>query len=229
LNRFIYIVILLYLPLAILKGQVTDKQQVIQVTGIISDEDSYPVPGVSVISFKLKRGSISENSGIYNLLSLPGDTIWLSALGYKSAWFRIPVILDSKQYTKDIILLNDTVAIKDVIILPWKTYEQFKREVLADRPVKPEVKNMYDNLASIQKAIINSSNYAVSPQAGFAMAMQQNANYIYSKGQSPVNNLLNPFAWSKFINGLHSGLLKNQKTTTSESTKTKKSKKKKKK
>jgi hypothetical protein len=229
LNRFFYIILLAFLPLVFSYGQVLDKQRVIQATGIISDEDNLPVPGVSVISFKLRRGTISESSGIYNVLSLPGDTIWLSALGYKSAWYKVPTDIESKQFTKDIILLNDTIAIKEVFILPWKNYEEFKRAVLAEKPLKPEIVNMYANLASIQKTILNSSNYAVSPEAGFRMSMQQNANALYSKGQSPVNNLLNPFAWAKLFSGLKNGLLKNQKTTTPATTKAKAKIKKKKK
>ena len=90
MNRFIYISLLSFLPLVIIEGQATDKQRVIQVTGIINDEDSVPVPGVSVISHMLRRGTISEYSGIYNVLSVPGDTIWYSALGYKSYLFIVP-------------------------------------------------------------------------------------------------------------------------------------------
>jgi hypothetical protein len=226
LNRYFLIVIVAFLPLYIVSGQVTEKQRVIQVTGIISDEESNPVPGVSIISQKLRRGSISELTGIFNILSLPGDTIWLTALGYKNGSIVIPSHYEEKQYTKDITLSNDTIAIKDVVILPWKNYEEFKREVLADRPVKQELLNMYENLASIQQAINSTASYRSSPEAGFRMAMQQNANALYSKGQSPYNNLLNPFAWAKFFSGLKNGLLKNQKSTAQPSTKAKVKKKK---
>jgi hypothetical protein len=226
LNRYLLIIIIVFLPLYLVTGQVSEKQRVIQVTGIISDEESNPVPGVSVISQKLRRGSISELSGIYNVLSLPGDTIWLSALGYKNGSIVIPIQYEGKQYTKDITLSNDTIAIKDVFILPWKNYEEFKREVLAERPVKQEILNMYENLASIQQSINSTASYRSSPEAGFRMAMQQNANALYSRGQSPYNNLLNPFAWAKFFSGLKNGLLKNQKSTAQPSTKAKVKKKK---
>jgi hypothetical protein len=221
LNRFFYIVILVILPLAITKGQVTDRERVIQVTGIITDEESNPVPGVSIISHKLRRGTISELSGIYNVISLPGDTIWLSALGYKNAIITIPPDPGTRQYTKDVVLLNDTIVIKDVFIMPWKNYEEFKREVLAEKPVKPEILNMYKNLESVQNSILNTSNYKVSPEAGYRMAMQQNANALYTKGQYPYNNLLNPFAWAKLFSGIKNGLLKNQKFNKPASTKAK--------
>jgi hypothetical protein len=221
LNRLFYLIILAFLPLLIINGQVADKGRIVQVTGIVSDEESNPVPGVSVISHKLKKGTISELSGIYNIISIPGDTIWISALGYKNNSFTVPQNIDSKQFTKDIKLLNDTIAIKDVVILPWKNYEEFKREVLADRIIKPEILNMYENLASIQQSIANTYNYSISPEAGYRMAMQQTANALYSRNQAPVNNLLNPFAWAKFFKDIKHGLFKNEKFTRTKSTKPK--------
>jgi hypothetical protein len=41
--------------------------------------------------------------------------------------------------------------------------------------------------------------------------MQQNFNAAATHGQYPINNLLNPFAWSKFFKGLKNGLLENKK------------------
>jgi hypothetical protein len=87
--------------------------------------------------------------------------------------------------------------------------------------VKPEILNMYQNLASIQRSLSNTPNYVVSPEAGFRMVMQQNANALYSRGQSPVNNLFNPFAWAKFISGIKNGLFKNQKFAKPVNTKAK--------
>jgi len=227
LNRLSLLIILSFLPLLIINGQVADKGRIVQVTGIVSDEESNPVPGVSIISNKLRKGTISELSGIYNIISIPGDTIRVSALGYKNTSFVIPQDIETRQLTKDVKLFNDTIAIKDVVILPWKNYEEFKRDVLADRVIKPEILNMYENLASIQQSIANTYNYTVSPEAGYRMAMQQTANALYSRNQSPVNNLLNPFAWAKFFNGIKHGLFKNEKFNKTKSTKTKVVKKKK--
>jgi hypothetical protein len=57
--------------------------------------------------------------------------------------------------------------------------------------------------------------------------MQQNFNVTATRNQYPVNNLLNPFAWAKFINGLKNGLFKNQQADKPVKVKTKKQKKKK--
>jgi hypothetical protein len=216
---------LLVLPFVKTYGQAAENEKLMQVTGIISDEENNPVPGVSIISHKLRRGTISELSGIYNIISIPGDTIGFNALGYKNAEIIIPSGLETRQLTKDVKLLNDTIVIKDVIIFPWRNYEEFKRAVLAEKNIKPEIINMYENLASIQNNILNTPNYSVTPEAGYRLAMQQNANALYSRGQSPVNNLFNPFAWAKFFNGIKHGLFKNQKFNQPAGTKVKKNKK----
>jgi hypothetical protein len=196
-------------------GQISDRSRYIQVSGFVFDADSNAVPNVNVISYKLRKGAISGPTGIYSVISSPGDTILFSAMGYKKIQLYIPLIVNERQFTKDIVLRNDTINITDVIILPWKNYEEFKREVLKDRPVKPEILNMYENLISIQTSILNSSNLKVSPDAGFRYAMEQNYYSLMTKNQFPVNNLLNPFAWAKFINSIKNGLFKNQKSQQS--------------
>jgi hypothetical protein len=136
-------------------------------------------------------------------------------LGYKKIQVYIPLVVNERQFTRDIILRNDTININDVVIFPWRNYEEFKREVLKDRPVKPEIINMYENLASVQTSILNASGLKVSSEAGFRYAMEQNYYSLMTKNQMPVNNLLNPFAWAKFISSIKNGLFKNQKSQQS--------------
>jgi len=226
LKRILYIIILL-LPFTIIKGQVNDNKKLIQVSGIITDETNNPVPHVNIFSHKLRRGTMSELTGIYSIISLPEDTIFLSALGYKRMTFSVPNKIEGRQFNKDIQLQTDTIEIEGVVILPWKTYEEFIRDVIAHQPeMKPEIKNMYDNLALIHNTIANNQNYRIGPEAGYRYAMQQNANAMMTRNQYPVNNLLNPFAWAKFFNGVKHGLLKNKKNTDAATRKTKISKKK---
>lgn len=213
LKKTIFTIILFVIPLFAGMAQVTDKHSLIQVNGIITDDENNPVPRASIISRKIRRGTISEQTGIYSLISLPGDTVWVSALGYKRFIFKVPESLEGRLYKKDLSLVSDTISIEGVSIFPWKTYGEFKRDVLANQPViTPQIRNMYNNLASIKTTLENTPSYGVTPEAGFRMAMQQQGNYNYTRGQSPYNNLLNPFKWAKFFSGVKNGLLKNEKS-----------------
>jgi hypothetical protein len=190
-------------------GQTTEKY--VQVSGIITDEYYRPVPGVAVVSKKLKRGTISERTGIYSITSTPGDTIFFRALGFKRYHTIIPESFEARHCEVDIALDIDTIHIKEVNVMPWKNYSEFIKDVTKVRPVDPIIENMNDNIASIYVAIANQRNYQVSPEAGYRYAMEQNFGAMATRGQYPINNLLNPFAWSKFISGIKNGLFKSQK------------------
>ena len=211
LNRPLYTIILILLSFQVLRGQETEADRYIQVSGIISDEANRLVGGVAIISKKLKRGTVSENSGIYSITSMPGDTIFFRALGYKRYHTIVPVNYSGMYANVDIRLEFDTVRIEGVNILPWKTYSEFIRDVTRDKPVDPIIQNMNDNLASIYVALQNEIGLQVTPEAGYKYVMEQNFSALTTKNQYPVNNLLNPWAWSKFIRGVKNGLLKNQK------------------
>ena len=52
--------------------------------------------------------------------------------------------------------------------------------------------------------------FSSSPEAAYRNAMQSNINALMVKNQMPSNNLLNPFAWAKFVDGLKNGLFRNE-------------------
>jgi hypothetical protein len=213
LKKTLYTILLFLTPFIAGISQVVEKHSLIQVNGIITDDEKNPVPRVSIISRKLRRGTISEREGIYSLISLPGDTVYVSALGYKRITFTVPITIDGRLYKKDISLVSDTISIEGVSIFPWKSYGEFKKEFLANQQVmSPQIRNMYENLASIKTTLENAPSYGASPEAAYRMAMQQVGNANYTRGQTPANNLLNPFAWAKFFSGVKNGLLKNEKS-----------------
>lgn len=181
-------------------------------TGIILDESDKPVSNVGVISTRLRRGSLSDRAGLYSVISMPGDTLLYRAMGFKISIVTVPRSFEGRHLSIDVVLYGDTIKIDDVVILPWRSYEEFRREITEPRPVDPEISNMNENLASIYASIANSQGVTINPEAGFRYAMEQNFNALSTKNQYPVNNLLNPFAWAKFFNGLKSGLLRNQKS-----------------
>lgn len=186
-------------------------ERYVQVSGIITDMNQRPVQGASIISKRLHRGTVSESTGIYSITSTPGDTIFFRALGYKRYHTVIPNDYKERNATVDIMLEADTIEIEQITILPWKTYSEFLMDVTRERPVDPLIENMNDNIASIYVAIANESGVKITPEAGYKYVMEQNFNSMATRQQYPINNLLNPFAWSKFINSIRHGLLRNQK------------------
>lgn len=179
-------------------------------TGLITDEYNQALPGVGVVSMKLKRGTLSEKTGIYSITSTPGDTILFKALGFKKKFVIVPQFYDDRILNKDIVMSTDTIPIENVVVLPWKNYNEFIKAMTTPAPLSPEIENMNENLANIESAVSNITGITITPEAGYRYAMQQNFNNMATRNQSPANNLLNPFAWAKFISGVKNGLFKNQ-------------------
>jgi hypothetical protein len=205
---------------------VNGPERFVQVSGIITDETNNPVQGVGIISKKLRRGTLSERTGIYSITSTPGDTIFYRAMGFKRYHTIIPPDFEGRNCMVDIVLEADTILIETVTILPWRTYNEFIKEMTKERPADPIVENMNENLASIYVAVTNETGVRVSPEAGFRYAMEQNFTTMATRNQYPVNNLLNPFAWAKFFSEVKKGLLRNKTTTRPQPAKVIKKKKK---
>jgi hypothetical protein len=211
LNKLFYTLLLFILAISFNYGQTVENERYVQVSGIITDKSYNPVAGVAVVSKKLKKGSLSEPTGIYSITSTPGDTVFFRALGFKRYHTIIPITFTERHCEVDIALEADTIQIKEVSIMPWKNYSDFLKDITKARPVDPIIENMNDNIASIYVAIANQGEYNVTPEAGYRYLMEQNFNASATHGQYPINNLLNPFAWAKFISSLKNGLFKSQK------------------
>lgn len=209
MKRFLYSAVFLIIPLISVSGQNNGPEKFVQLSGIITDVKFNPVQGVAVISKKMYRASISESSGIYTITSTPGDTVFFRALGYKKYHTIIPSDYNEKHCLADIVLEIDTIEIEPVTILPWKNYSEFIKDITKEVPVDPIIENMNENMASIYVAINNQVGVRISPETGYRYAMEQNFSAMATRGQYPINNLLNPFAWAKFVTGVKNGLFKN--------------------
>jgi hypothetical protein len=209
LNRFYCIILILGLPIISIDCQVVEKEQFVQVDGLVLNKNGVPLPNVNIISFSMARGTTTERNGVYSIISTPGDTLLFSAIGYKKSLVRLPSQMGGTRFTNDVVLEEDTIRIDNVVILPWKTYDEFMKAVIAYDVTTVETKNMNINIALIRRSL-NNISITVSPEAGYRYAMRQNYAALQTKNAYPVNNLLNPFAWAKLIKGIKSGMFKSE-------------------
>ena len=206
-------------------GAQDGERKYIQIDGLTADENGFIVPDVSIYSKHLRRGAASDQRGIFSIISAAGDTVFFSAIGYKPTLLTIPLTATGDHYITDVIMVTDTIMIGEVLVLPWKTYSEFKRAVLENKPVDPLMENLAYNLAMVQQQIW--SDMKPTPGEAYRFTMQQMSDNLYTRGQMPANNLLNPFAWQKFVKGVREGMLKNEPSKVTKPKKVKSRKKKK--
>lgn len=192
-----------------LTGQVSTPTGYIQAGGFVYDETGKTIPNVNIWSVRLRTGTTSKNNGIYSITVAPGDTIHFTAIGFKKVISIVPPEITSSRYINDIYMEFDTIQLKDVTVLPWGTYNDFLR-AMVDAELQPpeEVENMNRNIDLIHRQILSGTT--VSPEAAYSSLTRQYADAAYTRNQMPQNNLFNPFAWSRLIDGIRNGLLRNE-------------------
>ena len=182
------------------------KDELVQFSGIVRDLQHRPLPHVNIIILSERRGTTSDNRGMFSFVVRPNDTILFSHMCHKGTIHVIPDSLAGQQYPADIFMVSDTFHLAEVRIYPWKTYQEFKEAFLAlDLPDDDE-QRAYHNIALIKTQIkMNRNGATASPTIAFRDVMRQEYNQLYTAGQSPYYTIFDPIRWAKFFESLKRG------------------------
>jgi len=185
-----------------------DDEKLIQLSGVVRNEYLQPLQFVHILIMNQHRGTISDTRGMFSFVVHPRDTIMFSAVGFKRTGLIIPDTLASFNYPVDVIMEGDTIEIREVIILPWKTYEEFKRAFISIELPDDDLKRAYRNLAMIKHQIHNP-NAAPDPDLNYQYHLREQYNELYTVGQTPYYSIFNPMRWAEFFKYLEEDKFKN--------------------
>jgi hypothetical protein len=102
------------------------------------------------------------------------------------------------------ILLTDTIMLREAVIYPWPTKEQFKEAFLSLRVPDDDLERAKHNLKQ-EKMVYIAQNMGMDGSMNFKNQMMNQQSRIYYAGQVPTGNWLNPLAWAKFIQAWQNG------------------------
>ncbi len=185
-----------------------DDEKLVQLSGVVRNEYLQPLQFVHILILNQHRGTISDTRGMFSFVVHPRDTIMFSAVGYKRTGLIIPDNLASFHYPVDVIMETDTIEIREVIILPWKTYEEFKRAFVSIELPDDDLQRAYRNLALIRSQIHNP-DAAPDPDLNYQYHLREQYNELYTVGQTPYYSIFNPMRWAEFFKYLEEGKFKN--------------------
>jgi hypothetical protein len=174
-------------------------EDLIQFSGVVITGDSLsPVPFTNVLIENTDKGTMTDYYGYFSFVAQKGDSILFSSIGYERRRFIIPDTLTTNRYSLIQILDKDTITLRETVIYPWPTREQFKQAFLEMEVPETDFDRAQRNLA---QADMIARMDAAMPSGGetFKYSMQQYQQQIYYAGQAPPINVLNPVAWSQFI------------------------------
>lgn len=193
-------------------GQTADtkskNRELIQFSGVVVSSDSLqPIPFASVFIQTIRRGTMTDYYGFFSFVAMKGDTINFQYIGYKPASYIIPDSLKEDRYSLIQVLKRDTILLKEALVYPWPSKEEFKRAFLDLKIPQDDYQRALRNLELAEvKAVQDQVPFDGS--MNYKLAMQQQQSRLYSSGQFPTNNLFNPLAWAAFIKAWQDGAFK---------------------
>lgn len=183
------------------------KDGLLQFSGIIVTGDSLkPVPYANILIKNTHRGTTSDFFGYFSFVAQRGDTILFSHIGFKRNRFIIPDSLSTNRYSLIQVLITDTVLLSETYIYPWPTKEQFKMAFMNLNIPDDDLERARKNL-QLMEMHERFKSMGMDGSQNFKNYMQEQTSRLYYAGQYPPTNLLNPIAWSKFIEAWKNGQL----------------------
>ena len=187
-----------------------DTSKILQLSGVVvSEHDLNPMPYITVYDRSIGRGVIADYYGYFSMVSFPGDTLYFSYYGYKTSSYIVPDTLEENRYSIIHMLQQDTINLPDVTVYPWPSREDFARFFVEMKPYDDAIRRAQRELSGESLAFVAAR---LDADASLASGLTTNQRYtkLYTNGQLPVNNLLNPYSWAKLIRDWKEGKLKRE-------------------
>lgn len=187
-----------------------DSTKFIQVSGVvISEIDMAPLSYTTVYDKTLKRGVIADYYGFFSLVTLPGDTLLFSGYSFITSTYIVPDTLKENRYSIIHMLQKDTINLPTVTVYPWPSREDFARAFVEMEPYDDAVRRAQRELSGESLAFV-AARLDNDASLAYGYASNQRYTKLYTNGQLPVNNLLNPYSWAKLIQDWKEGKLSRQ-------------------
>ena len=187
-----------------------DSLFLIQLSGVAVSEDSLEQLSYTTVYNKTqKRGVFADYYGFFATVTVPGDTLLFSAYGHVTSSFIVPDTLTEDRYSIIHLMRKDTLELPAVDVYPWPSREEFARYFVNMQPYD-------DALRRAQKQLSNESLAFAAARLGTDASLSygtwnnQMQTKIYTQGQLPANNLLNPYSWAKLVENWKAGKLKRE-------------------
>ena len=150
------------------------------------------------------KGTSSDDNGYFSFLAQKSDTIVFSAVGFKNGRFVVPDSLFKSHYSIVQIMSNDTVYLRETIIYPWKSYEEFGDELVTMQPPPTDDDRARVNLSNAQ-LYERYTNIYMDGEANYKYQNKLRSEEAYFRGQIPPYQIFNAFAWIEFVNSWKRG------------------------
>lgn len=174
-------------------------KQIVQLYGVIRTENNIPLPQASVFVEGTKRGTLTNDRGIYSIVVKKGDKVRFSYIGFKDAIVTIPADVISETYNVDFRMVEDTTLLPTTIVQSLPSAAKFERDFLA---LNVDMTSYDLAQYNIRKEVLEAMMSTV-PRDGIESVSRQVLNSTPGRavvnGQSQTINALRPASWKSMV------------------------------
>lgn len=181
-----------------------DSVRLIQLTGIVITDSLYRVPYATVGDLTSGKGVIADFYGYFALVVRPGDTLEFRSIGFKRKQYIVPDSVMENSISLVQMMTEDTIIAEPVNVYPWPSREEFADAFVNMDLPDDDLKRAQQRLSPQEMAFVGALLAGDGTSAYSAYRVQQRKE-LYTRGQMPMNNLLNPAAWAEFLRGIGTG------------------------
>lgn len=174
------------------------KKTYLQLSGVVLDQDSLtPIPFVSIM-VNDKGKAVSDYYGFFTVVVSPGDVCQFLSVTHKTRFYKVDDTCSLKHYYAIQVLTKDTIQLSNVDVYPWPSKDEFKRAFLSLDLAATDYDRADKNLNQTTLTYIER-NMTVSGLEAYQNSRQNYYTKVYTAGQQPQIQLMNPIAWAQFI------------------------------
>ena len=204
-----FLLVLLLAASAIPAFAQPEKPRLVQFSGVVVIYSLLPVPFTNIMVKDTYRGTMSDVYGYFSFVAQEGDTVLFSALGFTRSNYMIPTDLPENRYSMIHVMGRDTIWLKEQVVVPWPSKEQFADAFLNLRLPADDYQLTMRNLSPAEM-MQRLENLPPDGASSYQYQMAMDQTRLYYSGGTPAINLFNPIAWAQFIQAWKSGKLKKQ-------------------
>ncbi|HRD51081.1 MAG TPA: carboxypeptidase-like regulatory domain-containing protein [Flavobacteriales bacterium] len=201
--------LLLFALIAFTAAAQPEKPKLVQFSGVVVTDSLMPVPFTNIMVKDTYRGTMSDVYGYFSFVAQEGDTVMFSALGFSRSSYIIPLELPENRYSMIHVMGRDTVWLKEQVVVPWPSREQFAEAFLNLRLPADDYQLTMRNLSPAEM-VQRFENLPPDGAMSYNYQMAMDQTRLYYSGGTPAINLFNPIAWAQFIQAWKGGKLKRQ-------------------
>jgi len=138
------IIILLLFPFIVYNQTITENSFILSGT-VVDGLSNQPLVGGHLLTNR-NIGTKTDELGEFTIIVYPKDTLKISYIGFKTIHYVVPY-LENGKYLIKFKLFTDSIALAEIQIFPWPTYDEFKQAFVTlnkqEEQIKMEGVKMY--------------------------------------------------------------------------------------